>query len=177
MSRTIADLAGMQPSIEVISPEEASKRAVKAVQGIVREQGQVMSAALENNHALWHTNKRLRREHESMKQQLAALEVRYAALKSERDQLATPTHLSLKQLEVQNQRLVEQNRALMDEMMWQLRPELDEKQRDEALQRVKQQHAELLATGLVPTEEEINGPLPGERIVEQRLMEGTDGEA
>ncbi len=34
-------------------------RGVKAVQSVVREQGQVMSATLANNHQLYHTNKKL----------------------------------------------------------------------------------------------------------------------
>lgn len=177
MSRHIADLAGLEPAIETISPEEAARREAKAMRGIVREQGQVMSAALENNHSLYHTNKKLRRENEQLKTEVTTLATRCAQLNTELVKLSTPINCTLHELQERNQFLESANKELRTELIKQLHPELESEQRKQALERVKKQQEELKATGLVPTEEEINGPLPGETIVEHALMGGTDGEA
>lgn len=52
-------IGGIDPMLDLA---ENYGRGVKAVQSVVREQGQVMSAALANNHQLYHTNKKLTRE-------------------------------------------------------------------------------------------------------------------
>lgn len=56
-------LAGLRASVGGIDPvlDQAANygRGVRAVQKVVHEQGQVMSKALQNNHVLYHTNKKL----------------------------------------------------------------------------------------------------------------------
>jgi hypothetical protein len=58
-----SQLAGLRASIGGIDPlldqAESYGRAVKEVQKTTRAQGQVMSKALENNHLLYHTNRKL----------------------------------------------------------------------------------------------------------------------
>jgi hypothetical protein len=74
-------LAGLRASVGGIDPvlDQAANygRGVRAVQKVVHEQGQVMSKALENNHLLYHTNKKLVAENRQLKAAMESLQRRF----------------------------------------------------------------------------------------------------
>jgi GTP1/Obg family GTP-binding protein len=49
-------IGGIDPMLD---QAESYGRAIRETQGLMRQQGQVMSATLQNNHTLYHTNKKL----------------------------------------------------------------------------------------------------------------------
>jgi hypothetical protein len=151
------ELTGMQPQIEIQDPTASAQQALKAVRGVVAEQGQVMSMALENNAALWATNKQLR----ATNMQLAALT---ASQKRELEFLRTAENQNLAMCIETNKRLVEecnllgrQNVELRRMLTLDLSDvETTSEQRKEWLERIKGQQAELEASGLIPSPEVIN---------------------
>lgn len=64
-------LAGLRASVGGIDPvlDQAANygRGVRAVQSVVRKQGQMAKLALDNNHLLYHTNKKLVAENRALK--------------------------------------------------------------------------------------------------------------
>lgn len=58
-------------------------RAIEATRTLARQQGQVMSAALQNNHVLYHTNKELKRALDSAESQARAERVRATQLQTQ----------------------------------------------------------------------------------------------
>lgn len=154
MGRFSVDLAGLPPQFEVRSEAEKWKGAQQATQKVMREQGQVMSAALTNNRSLWETNKVLRRE----KADLIATCQRLERERNELQRLtdAIPSDLlDRAELQKRNEELEAGNALLRREMAGSLYPELDTDQRKEALERVRAQEAEIQAAGIVPTPQEI----------------------
>jgi hypothetical protein len=144
----------LPPQFEVRTEAEKWQGAFKEAQGIVREQGQVMSAALENNKSLWETNKRLRAERLTLLETCARLE--HERNEAQRALEAIPADIQERAaLQLENEALKQANAHLRREMAATLMPELDTEKRREALQRVKAQEAEIQATGLVPTAEEL----------------------
>lgn len=147
-------LSGLPPQFETRSESEKWQGAFKQAQGIVREQGEVMSATLTNNRSLWETNKKLRAD---IKTALAAA----AKMESERNALqrwidAIPKDiLPSALLQQENESLKKANATLVQQLTASMYPELDTDKRRAELQRVKAQEAELQASGLVPTAEDI----------------------
>ncbi len=146
-------LSGMSPQFDMRSEADKERAAATQMREVVREQGQVMSAALDNNRSLWDTNKRLRSEREQLIATCQRLESQCNRLQAKLDALPADI-LERAELQQENDQLKASNAALTHELSAQLLPELDTEQRRDALQRVKAQQAELKATGLVPTEDE-----------------------
>lgn len=151
----IKDLEGMPTQFEAPSTADGYARGIKAVQGIVKEQGQVMAMALDNNQNLWNTNKRLRSELEQAKNAADRATLRANVLQQSLDRLATPDAVELTELRERVRVLEQANTFYRDEMTRQLDPGLDTDQRKAALEALKQQKNDLFATGLVPTDEEL----------------------
>jgi hypothetical protein len=151
---TFRDLSGLPPQFEVRSEAEKWQGAFKAAQGAVREQGQVVSLALDNNRSLWETNKKLREER---LQFLATCQ----RLEHERNELLAklngiPQDIKERaELQLKNDELVKVNAILREELVRWLQPELNSEQLRERMEALKTQKDELQATGLVPTEEEV----------------------
>lgn len=84
-------LAGLRASVGGIDPvlDQAANygRGVRAVQKVVHEQGQVMSAALSNNHLLYHTNKKLVAENRELKAAMESLQRRFDIVSERNTQL------------------------------------------------------------------------------------------
>jgi hypothetical protein len=155
------DLEGLIPQHSVVSEAENATRAFHAVRKVVKEQGQVMSAALENNASLWETNKRLRRDIELTRETAQRLERERNHFKSLLD--AIPVEMQERLLLLgenndvkrENEDLRTANRELREMLIRTVTPELDTEQRQHKLEQMKRQQEELLATGLVPTPEEL----------------------
>jgi alkanesulfonate monooxygenase SsuD/methylene tetrahydromethanopterin reductase-like flavin-dependent oxidoreductase (luciferase family) len=161
MNRTTVDLDGLPPQHSVVSEAENATRAYHAVRKVVREQGQVMSAALENNENLWNTNKRLRSD-------IALANSTAAQLERERNHYrglleAIPAEMQSRLLllgeneavKAENAELRKANAELREFMIRSVTPELDSDQRLAKIELIKKQAAELESTGLVPTPEEL----------------------
>lgn len=147
-------LTGMPPQFEVRTEAEKWQGAFKQAQGAIREQGQVMSATLTNNRSLWNTNKLLRERVENLTTLAAQLERERNQFKAALD--AVPAEqLEMAALLEANAELKRANAALKAALAGSLYPELDTDKRREELERVRAQEAELQATGLVPTPEDI----------------------
>jgi proline dehydrogenase len=142
-------------------------RAIKATQVLVREQGQVMGAALDNNRSLWETQKRLKETIRQLTVRCGALEhEKNAAVKAtaERDarliefmeRYSQSEHGTVVELQEEVRRLTAHNDAMRKALTADLMPELDTEKRRAILDDLKRQHAEIKASGLVPTEDEIN---------------------
>jgi hypothetical protein len=142
-------LSGLQPQISMRSDGEKWKGAFEATREVTAEQGQVMGAALDNNKNLWETNKVLRREMSSY--QRAAEDAQWQ-VKALRKQLEES---SAGELVAEIERLRAANKALLHQLTLSLYPEMSVDERKDALQRMKDQAAELKASGLVPTPEQI----------------------
>jgi peptidoglycan hydrolase CwlO-like protein len=179
MSETRDQLLSEIRQSEGIDPvsDAASKyaRGIKAVQGVVREQGQVMAAALDNNRSLWETQKRLRATIETLQGTCQRLEREKNKALAEvarwQDELQVTIgrynqteHGTVVELQEEVRKLTAANKALASALSADLMPELDSDGRKALLQELKAQHAELMASGIVPTEDEINAsdykPLP-----------------
>jgi hypothetical protein len=141
-------------------------RGIKAVQGVVREQGQVMAAALDNNRSLWETQKRLKATIDQLTATCHRLEREKNAALAEvarwQDELQATIgrhnqteHGTVVELQEEVRRLTATNQDLVKALTADLQPELDSDQRKALLAEIKKRHAELLASGLVPTEAEI----------------------
>jgi hypothetical protein len=161
MQKPMMDLEGLIPQHSVVSEAENATRAFHAVRKVVKEQGQVMSAALENNASLWETNKRLRRDIELTRETAQRLERERNHFKSLLD--AIPVEMQERLLILgenndvkrENEDLRTANRELREMLIRTVTPELDTEQRQHKLEQMKRQQEELLATGLVPTPEEL----------------------
>lgn len=161
MQKPMMDLEGLIPQHSVVSEAENATRAFHAVRKVVKEQGQVMSAALENNASLWETNKRLRRDIELTRETAQRLERERNHFKSLLD--AIPAEMQERLLLLgenndvkrENEDLRTANRELREMLIRTVTPELDTEQRQHKLEQMKRQQEELLATGLVPTPEEL----------------------
>jgi hypothetical protein len=74
-------LAGIRASVGGIDPvldqAENYGRGVRAVQKVVHDQGQVMSKALQNNHMLYHTNKKLVARNRELEAEMESLSIRF----------------------------------------------------------------------------------------------------
>jgi hypothetical protein len=162
MNKPMMDLEGLLPQHVIVSEAENATRAFHAVRKVVKEQGQVMSAALENNGSLWETNKKLRRD-------IADVTATSQRLERERNHFkglldAIPAEMQERllllgennEVKHQNEMLLRANAELRELLIRTVTPELDSDQRQAKLEQMKAQQAELLATGLVPTQEEID---------------------
>ena len=161
----INDLEGLPPQFEVRSEEQALKGAVKQFHGIVREQGQVMSAALSNNESLWNTNKALRASNALLRERIAELEGENAQMRHDLATYARPEVRALNELAAEVDGLRAANAALREEMVRQITPELDTDARKEKLAALVAQRVELEATGFVPApvvEQDPNAPRNGQ---------------
>lgn len=147
----------------VVSPEEQHKRALEATRENMREQGQVMVATLDNNRNLWNTNKLLKERVRALEG--AQADARYYRQKWEergqelselKDKLdAIPELAERTALLAANDDLkaeVEQLRRALTLMQY---PEINATERKELLERLKVQAQELKASGLVPTEQQM----------------------
>ena len=149
-------LQGQPEQIDVKSPEEAARGTVIAYRKVIREQGQVMSSALENNENLWNTNKALRKENELLKDTCRRLEGDVSHLRRLNEQLSTPVNLTLTQLQGQNANLIAMNKQLCEELTRQSVPELnDTDARQAMLEKLKAQKKDLFETGMVPAPEPV----------------------
>jgi hypothetical protein len=144
----------MPPQFEVRTEAEKWQGAFKAAQGAIREQGQVMSAALDNNKSLWETNKKLRAERVTLLDTCARLEKERNEYRAKL--LAIPSDVQARAaVMAENENLRKAVASMRELLARSLQPELDTDQLRAELERVKKQDAELKATGLVPTQEEI----------------------
>jgi hypothetical protein len=84
-------LAGLRESIGGIDPvlDQAANygKGVRAIQKIVHEQGQVMSKTLENNHLLYHTNKKLVAQNRELVAENESLRRRFEIISERNSQL------------------------------------------------------------------------------------------
>lgn len=158
MSR-ITDLLGLRPQIEIESPEAGYVKGMKAVRGIVQEQGQVMSAALENNHNLYHSNKQLKNEKRQLADRVHQLEHENHKLTLEVAALSTPVNRSLHELEAICKELSAANETMRRELTAQQFPEYDSDARHAALAQMKAMAVELKHDPDVPSQDEINARL------------------
>lgn len=147
-------LSGLPPQFEVRTEAEKWQGAFKAAQGAIREQGQVMSAALDNNRSLWETNKRLRSERLELIATCARLE--RERNDAQRALSAIPADVQERAaLQLENAMLKQAVAMLREELVRTVTPELNSDQLRERLAELKKQAGELSATGLVPTADEI----------------------
>jgi regulator of replication initiation timing len=152
---TFRTIPGLPPQFEMKTEGEKWQGAFKAAQGAIREQGQVMSAALDNNRSLWETNKKLRRERMDILETCARLERERNDL--ERKLADIPGDVQERAaLQNENNALRSANATLRAELGRMLTPELDTDALRARMEDLKKQGAELRATGLVPTQEEID---------------------
>lgn len=154
MSRFVTDLTGLPPQFEVRSEAEKWKGAQQATQTVMREQGQVMSAALTNNRSLWETNKALRARCDVLLELSQRLERERNDFKRALDAIPTET-LDMAALKEENDALRRSNAVLVKELTASMHPELDTEARKAELARVKAQEAEIQALGIVPTPQDI----------------------
>jgi hypothetical protein len=168
-----SDYLGGAPQFEMRSEADQLRGALGAVRAVTAEQGQVMSAALANNESLWNTNKRLRTLLAQQEQRAVSAEARANALQRKLE--AIPDGAVLAELQAENDGLRKGIELLKNELSRSMHPELDTDQRKAHLQRLANQRAELDASGLVPTSEELGiedarrdekygvfNPIPGE---------------
>ena len=149
-----------------MSEAENATRAYHAVRKVVKEQGQVMSAALENNASLWETNKRLRADIKTATDTAARLEHERNHFKALLD--AIPEEMQSRLLllgenndvKTENALLREANRQLREELIRSVTPELDTEQRQARLEQMKAQRAELEARGELVDTSEWGTPTP-----------------
>lgn len=78
-------IGGIDPMLD---QAEGYGRAIRATQKVVRSQGQVMSAALENNFQLYHTNKKLVAQNRGLTAEVKHLERRLELADKENARLA-----------------------------------------------------------------------------------------
>lgn len=151
---TFRTIPGLPPQFEMRTDGEKWQGAFKAAQGAIREQGQVMSAALDNNRSLWETNKKLRRERMDILETCARLERERNELQAKMESIPAEV-LGRSELQNENDQLRDANATLRAELARMLTPELDSDALRARMEELKKQGAELRATGLVPTQEEI----------------------
>jgi chromosome segregation ATPase len=165
MSRP-SDYLGGAPQLVIRSEADQLRGALSAVREVTAEQGQVMAAALDNNRSLWETNKRLRRDLQSFESRAQHAEARANALQRKLEEI--PDGAQLAELAQRNRELEQAVATLKTELARSMYPELDTEQRKAELQRLANQSAELAASGLVPTPEQVaredhaRDPQPGE---------------
>lgn len=147
-------LTGLPPQFETRTEGEKWKGAFEASRGAIREQGQVMSAALTNNRSLWETNKALRREREELISRCAQLESERNRL-SEKLACIPPGLKDRAALQAENDALKHANAFLKNALTASLMPELDSDQRRSEIERLAKQRAELDSTGLEPSAQEL----------------------
>ena len=152
--RPSESLAGLPPQFSIRTDAEKWQGALKETRANMREQGEVMTAALSNNRALWETNKRLRQERVDLIATCARLEhERNEALNTLN---AIPADVKDRiLLQQENEQLLEANRVLKHELSATMIPEMDTDTRRAERKRLVEQAEELAATGLVPTSQEI----------------------
>jgi hypothetical protein len=150
------ELSGLPPQFEVQSSEESLAGVHRFYRLTIREQAQVMSSALQNNYSLWHTNKALRRQNEQLLANIVELRFRVHSLEGEIARLGTPEQLTLHDLRDQVTLLTAHNLLLKNELTASMIPELDSEGRRAKVAQLIAQEEELRATGLVPSDEEIN---------------------
>lgn len=153
----LAEMRASSGGIDPVLDQAADyARGVKAVQQVVRSQGQVMSAALRNNEALYYTNKTLVQrcreldtENRALRQHAANLEQRLAELQHTLDDSGGDRYKALYE---------EARRALSAQMY----DALDENELAAHLARIKQQAAEIDAMPELVTKEDYVRATEGE---------------
>lgn len=148
----IPDLEGHTQQYEVTSDAESYTRGIKSVQGVVKEQGQVMALALDNNQNLWDTNKKLRKQNADLLDRIGKAERHNAVLMAKLENAYTPTVEEFAEMRERVLYLEAANANLKDELIREQTPELDTEQRKARIALLKAQKDELFATGLVPVE-------------------------
>lgn len=147
-------LTGLPPQFEIRTEAEKWQGAFRAAQGAIREQGEVMSAALDNNRSLWETNKKLRAERVDLLATCARLERERNDYRAKL--LAIPSDVQARAaVMAENERLQKGITEMRNLLARSLMPELNTDQLRAELERVKKQEEEIQATGLVPTKEEL----------------------
>lgn len=154
----LAELRATSGGIDPVLDQAADyARGVKAVQAVVRQQGQVMSAALKNNEALYYTNKtlvarcrELDAENQAFRTQVANLEQQLAVLSAA---VAESGGNAWKALYLQSRRVLS-----LDQY-----GALSEAELEQNLAQMKRQQAELEA-------------MP-ERVSKEDYVRATEGEA
>lgn len=136
-------LSGTQPQFEVDSPEQRYTKGVKAMRGIVQEQGAVMSLALENNEALFNRNKVLAKENIELRSTIDGLRLTVAKLEAENAILGTPDRRERAYLahELEGARALIEN--LTEALKAHMIPELDTDGRKARLEALMKQREEM----------------------------------
>lgn len=143
-------IAGIDP---VLDRAADYGRGVKAVQQVMRSQGEVMSAALSNNHQLYHDNKKLTARCREIDGQNRGL-LRTIELKDQRIEQLSQYVANLETEGGDRYRvLYEQTKRLLESYLY---DRLDSEQLSEKLEQMKTQAAELAANPDKATPEEIN---------------------
>lgn len=136
----------------VIDASANYAKAIKATREVVREQGQVMSATLENNALLYHTNKKLVSENRALKANQSALEFDLKNLQRRIEGLTEHNERLIAAGGDRYKVLYEQSR---DTLLRYLHSELDNDQLRVALDGMKAQAAELAKLPELVTEQEL----------------------
>jgi hypothetical protein len=153
----ILELEGNRPQLEIESPEANYTRGIKAAQGVVHHQGQVMSAALANNQNLYHSNKRLRTELERVLHELLQLKVVAERQKHQLDAVDLAGSLDKTALLAENAALKAANALMQRELTLSHYSEIGEDDRKAILEGLGAQARELDLSGWKPTFEQIHG--------------------
>jgi hypothetical protein len=156
-------LSEFRMGVEGIDPvlDQAANygKGVRAVQRVMQEQGQVMSAALSNNHALYHTNKKLVGRLREIDAENASLIRRVSILSDENLQLS---HYVAKLEACGGDRyrpLYEQAQRTLNAYLFEA---LEQEELRAKLAAMKAQAAEIDAMPDKATDEEINAQPEGE---------------
>lgn len=141
---TERDLTGIREQAGGIDPQlDASANYAKAInetRSLARQQGQVMSATLDNNHLLYHTNKKLVAENRELRAALKGAEFHEKQLKQRIDALAAHNEQLVNAGGDRYKVLYQQSRQTLVSY---LHDELGNDQLREKLDEMKKQAAEL----------------------------------
>lgn len=145
-------LSGMGPQFEAPSADDNHRRVHNVLRSTVKEQGQVMSATLENNALLWEERKQMKQLLKEKEGKIAQLQGALTTAREELAKLKTPEHRSLHDLRVLSEEQAKQIEGLKKALMLHLTEAIGPDELKERFVALTEQRKELDAAGVKPTE-------------------------